>query len=255
MANGTQVSEYPWYWRLKKALPPSVKQNARRLADTVAATGLGSVNGGTATDRACLTLDDGPDPVVTTRVLTALAARNARCTFFLLSDRAVRFPEITREIVAAGHEVALHGRDHRPVSAMSSGYAQRYLTDARNTLQDIIQQPVTWYRPPYGSQSVRSFLGARRAGLDVVVWSSDADDWVDRAAGEVVDRSLAGATPGAIMLFHERLEPHPVRGAPTTSFDRAAVIAAVLDGMRDRGLTPSTVGELAELRRTAWFRP
>jgi peptidoglycan/xylan/chitin deacetylase (PgdA/CDA1 family) len=251
------VSDYPWYWRLKGALPTPVKQGARRAVDRVAAAGFGSVNRGgrSGVMQACLTLDDGPDPVVTPGVLAALAARDMYCTFFLLTDRAARFPQLTREIVAAGHEVALHGQDHRPVAAMSAGQAERYLRPARDQLQDIAGQAVTWYRPPYGSQSIGSYRGARRAGLDVVVWSSDADDWVDAAAPAVVDRALVGATPGAIMLFHERLEPHPVRGAPTTSFDRVAVIGAILDGMRERGLTQSTVGALAERRRTAWFRP
>lgn len=246
---------YPWYWRLKATMPTTVKHGARRLTDALTSSIIGSVNRGVRTDRACLTLDDGPDPHITPGVLAALAARDVRCTFFLLTDRAKAHSALTREIVAAGHEVALHGQDHRPVSGMSARQAQNYLTDARNELQDIAQQSVTWFRPPYGAQSLSSFLGARRAGLDVVVWSSDASDWVDGPAADIVARALVGATPGAIMLFHERLEPHPVRGAPTTSFERVAVIETILDGMRKRGLTQSTVGDLGELGRTTWLRP
>ena len=245
----------PWYWRARKLMPTGMKRTTRRLVDGVAATAIGSVNRGTSGQRACLTLDDGPDPEVTAPLLKELAARDLRCTFFLLTDQAQQFPELAREISAAGHEVALHGRDHRPVSGMGLSEAQQYLSDARKTLQDIVQQPVNRYRPPYGAQSLASYLGARRAGLEVVVWSSDANDWVDRDGSEVVEQALLGAEPGAIMLFHERLEPHPVRGAPTTSFDRVAVIGQILDGMRERGLLPSTVAELGPLRKTAWFRP
>ena len=246
---------YPWYWRLKGTLPTGIKDAARRAVDTVAAPVAGSVNRGLATDRACLTLDDGPDPDITPGVLAQLAARDVRCTFFLLTDQARRYPALTRSIATAGHEVALHGQDHRPVSGMSSRQARRYLTGARHELQDLVQQPVAWYRPPYGSQSPASYLGARRAGLQVVVWNSDANDWIDQTETEVVARALTGAVPGAIMLFHERLEPHPVRGAATTTFERVAVIGSILDGMRDRGLIQSTVGDLGPLRRTAWFRP
>lgn len=254
---------YPWYWRLKGALPPGMKQSARRAVDAATAKAIGSVNrgqtsglgSGRAADRACLTLDDGPDPDVTPALLKELSARDLRCTFFLLTDQALKYPHLSREIVAGGHQVALHGQDHRTVSTMSMSTAQRYLSDARNALADLVQTPVTLYRPPYGAQSLSSYLGARRAGLEVVVWSSDANDWVDRAGDVVIEDALAGAEPGAIMLFHERLEPHPVRGAPTTSFDRVAVVAGILDGMQARGLTPSTVGELGPLRRTTWFRP
>jgi peptidoglycan/xylan/chitin deacetylase (PgdA/CDA1 family) len=247
---------YPWYWRAKNALPSGMKGSARRLVDSVAARAIGSANrGGSGVDRACLTLDDGPDPEVTPALLKELAARDVRCTFFLLTDQVLQYPELTREIVAGGHEVGLHGQDHRTVSGMSTVQAQRYLGEGRSILEDVTGRTVSLYRPPYGAQSLSSYLGARRAGLDVVVWSSDANDWVDRPAAEVVTDALVGADPGAIMLFHERLEAHPLRGAPTTGFDRVAVVAAILDGMRDRGLTPSTVGELGPLHRTAWFRP
>ena len=251
MSNG-----YPWYWRLKNTMPTGMKSTARRVVDSVAATAIGSANRGPASaDRACLTLDDGPDPEVTPGLLKELAARDVRCTFFVLTDQVQRYPELTREIVAAGHEVGLHGQDHRTVSTMKAVQVHRYLGHARTLLQDVIGQSVTLYRPPYGAQSLSSYLGARRAGLDVVVWSSDANDWVDRAGGHVVSDALVGATPGAIMLFHERLEAHPQRGAPSTRFDRVAVVADILDGLRERGLTPSTVSELGPLHRTAWFRP
>jgi peptidoglycan/xylan/chitin deacetylase (PgdA/CDA1 family) len=249
-------TQYPWYWRLKNAMPTGMKDGARRVVDTVASTAIGSANrGSSAGDRACLTLDDGPDPEVTPALLKEFAARDVRCTFFLLTDQVLQYPELTREIVACGHEVGLHGQDHRSVSGMNAAQAQTYLGAARTVLQDITDQPVSLYRPPYGAQSLSSYLGARRAGLDVVVWSSDANDWVDRPDAQVVADAMVGATPGAIMLFHERLEPHPQRGAPTTGFDRVAVVAAILDGMLERGLTPSTVAELGPLHRTAWFRP
>jgi peptidoglycan/xylan/chitin deacetylase (PgdA/CDA1 family) len=249
---------YPWYWRLKAGLPPGVKKTARRSVDAVAARAVGSVNHGirrTGETSIALTLDDGPDPDVTPGLLEELAGRDVRCTFFLLTDQVRAFPDLARRIAAGGHEVALHGRDHRPVSGLSAAQTQAYLGEARKELQDAVQQPVRYYRPPYGAQSIGSYLGARRAGLEVVVWSDDADDWTDRAAPEVVERALEGAEPGAILLFHERLEPHPTRGAPTTSFDRVKVIGGILDGFADRNLTPTTVTGLGEHARTAWFRP
>lgn len=115
-----------------------------------------------------------------------------------------------------------------------------------------------YYRPPYGAQSVASYLAARRAGLEVVVWSADADDWTDRSVEQVVRAGLDGLDAGGILLLHERLEPDPRNGAPTTSFDRIDMARRVIAGARDRGWEPGTVGELVRTggpRRTAWFRP
>ena len=59
-----------------------------------------------------LTFDDGPHPQGTGAVLERLAEGRARATFFLVGEQVVRRPGLVAEIVAAGHEVALHGYTH-----------------------------------------------------------------------------------------------------------------------------------------------
>jgi peptidoglycan/xylan/chitin deacetylase (PgdA/CDA1 family) len=249
---------YPWYWRLKARMPAGARTSLRRGADAVTASIAGSVNGGGDPRQVCLTLDDGPDPEVTPGLLKVLAAASAPCTFFLLADRAAEHPELVRDVVAAGHEVALHGRDHRTVSTMSAAAARAYLGEARDMLEQVAGRSVRLFRPPYGAQSVSSYVAARRSGLDVVVWSTDAQDWVDRAGHEVVRDAVTGVPPGGVLLFHERLEPHPLRGAPETTFDRVDAVRDIVAGLRDRGLEPTTVGHVMRgpgVRRTTWFRP
>ncbi|HEX2862021.1 MAG TPA: polysaccharide deacetylase family protein, partial [Lacunisphaera sp.] len=78
------------------------------------AQGLVRMRRGFATNRreAWLTIDDGPDPQDTTRILELLAAHGARATFFVVGENAVRHPELVRAIVAGGHEVAHHTHTH-----------------------------------------------------------------------------------------------------------------------------------------------
>src|ERR1700733_7450528 len=64
-----------------------------------------------------LTFDDGPDPQSTPLFLQALAEQQVRATFFLLGGMVERAPALTAEIVAAGHEVGVHGYDHRYLPA------------------------------------------------------------------------------------------------------------------------------------------
>jgi peptidoglycan/xylan/chitin deacetylase (PgdA/CDA1 family) len=125
-------------------------------------------------------------------------------------------------------------------------------------LEQITGAPVRYYRPPYGAQSVSSYLAARRAGLTVVVWSADADDWTDRPVDQVAADGLDALSAGGILLLHERLEPDPRNGAPTTTFDRADLARRVVEGVRERGWEPGTVHDLVTqggARRSAWFRP
>src|ERR1700722_3215805 len=50
--------------------------------------------------RAAITIDDGPDPAVTPRVLAQLAEHGAHATFFCVGFRVERYADLAREIVS-----------------------------------------------------------------------------------------------------------------------------------------------------------
>ena len=110
----------------------------------------------TAEPQIVLTFDDGPDPVGTAEVLTALAEAGASATFFVLMSRARRHGSLLTEVVAAGHEVGLHGVDHQPLTDFTYAAARRRTLDGRRELEDRLGRPVRWFRPPYGRQTPRT---------------------------------------------------------------------------------------------------
>jgi peptidoglycan/xylan/chitin deacetylase (PgdA/CDA1 family) len=246
------------YWVLRSKLGPDARRRVRQVVDLALAPVLGAVHAGADRGSLALTLDDGPDPVVTPALIEALAELDVHATFFLLTLRAEQYPNLVERLVGAGHEIALHGLDHRRVTGLSASTVEAYLADAKRRLEQVVQREITMFRPPYGAQSVTSFRAARRAGLEVVVWNGDAQDWVDRATDDVVDAAVSASKPGGILLLHERLEPDPLRDAPVTTFDRVQLVESVVTRLRGRGLSPCSVGALdaaGGLRRTAWFRP
>jgi len=248
----------PHYWQLHDRMNERQKRRARLIADSILARAIGSVRSTHSSARVAITFDDGPDPDVTPRLLEHLASLDAKCTFFLLTAQGRRHPELVRSIQDAGHEIGLHGNDHRRITRRPYSHAVRYLREARQELEQLAGTRVEIYRPPYGAQSLTSYLAARKAGLNVVVWSADAADWTDRPVEEVAADGLRSLTPGGILLLHERLEPDPGRGAPATAFDRIKLTQLIIEGVRARGWEPVTVGESIQLdgaRRTAWFRP
>src|ERR1051325_8142544 len=72
-----------------------------------------------------LTFDDGPHPVTTRRILALLAATRHRATFFVLGAKARRYPEVVREIHAAGHTLAVHGDRHDRLHAFRMPWVVR----------------------------------------------------------------------------------------------------------------------------------
>lgn len=64
-------------------------------------------------DHVAVTFDDGPGLGSTPAVLAALEAVDVRATFFVPGAALARHRELGRAVYAAGHELAVHGWDHR----------------------------------------------------------------------------------------------------------------------------------------------
>ncbi|HVQ62184.1 MAG TPA: XrtA system polysaccharide deacetylase [Burkholderiales bacterium] len=82
----------------------------------------------------------------TSTLLELLARRGVRATFFVLGWVARKHPEIVRQIVASGHEVASHGMSHRLIYTQTPAEFQRETHDAKALLEDQAQKPVLGYR-------------------------------------------------------------------------------------------------------------
>lgn len=202
-----------------------------------------------------LTFDDGPDPEVTPRLLDLLARRRAPATFFLLSEKANRRPDLVRRIAADGHEVALHFDRHDKIPDLPPAVVRRRMKTARASLE-AIAGPVRLFRPPFGSQNVASYLMARSVGLQVVGWTASAQDWEEQTPAMAARRATFNLRAGDILLMHDGLELGP--GESGSTFDRVRMVELILDTMRGRGLRPSTVGDLVAqggARTAPWFRP
>lgn len=206
-----------------------------------------------------LTYDDGPDPEGTPRVLDALAARGATATFFVLVDHAREHRHLLDRITTAGHELALHGLDHRRLTALPAAEVRRRTARGKAELEDLAGVRVSWFRPPYGAQTPATWLAVRSCGLQPVVWGPTAWDWLDLPVEELADKALQGLHAGSVLLAHDgfAVDPHDPNPLPRPGFDRGKLTMAVLDALADRGWRGRSLS--AALRTTtpdswAWFR-
>jgi len=155
-------------------------------------------------DHVALTFDDGPDRASTPHVLEALDRHGVRATFFLLGAHVAPAAGLVRELVAAGHELAVHGWDHRPTPLVRRDRLADELRRARDVVEDTGGQRVEWYRPPYGALSPATFRAAEAAGMRTVLWSAWGRDWEHRATSASVHRTLHRTLrPGGTVLLHD----------------------------------------------------
>jgi polysaccharide deacetylase family protein (PEP-CTERM system associated) len=84
-------------------------------------------------------------------LLRILAEENARATFFVLGAVAERHPELVREIVAAGHELATHGWSHTLVYTMTPAAFRAELRRSIELLEELGGAPLLGHRAPFFS--------------------------------------------------------------------------------------------------------
>lgn len=239
----------------RRALHPRARQRVKRLVGPLFA-GIGTIQGArNPGGRVALTFDDGPDVLVTPRLLDLLRERNAGATFFLLSDKAAAHPELVRRIVDDGHEIGLHFDNHERLTQLPLKVARRRLRAARARLEGLVG-PVRYFRPPFGAQSLATYFLARSEGLQVVSWGPIAEDWVEQTPASAAQKALGQLAAGDIVLLHDGLEK-PL-GEPLPTFDRVKMVDLILDGFAARELSAVTVGALmvaGQPRLFPWFRP
>jgi peptidoglycan/xylan/chitin deacetylase (PgdA/CDA1 family) len=188
-----------------------------------------------------LTFDDGPDPESTPLFTRLLAEHEVRATFFLLGSMVERAPWLAAELASAGHEIGVHGFDHRYLPARLPHAARSDLHRATDVIERATGIRPRLFRPPYGVLSGPSLLAARELGLMPVLWGAWGREWTPGATPESVFATLAGDLAGGVtVLLHDSGCTSP----PGSWQAGLGAVPLLLAECARRGLTVGPLGEL-----------
>jgi peptidoglycan-N-acetylglucosamine deacetylase len=191
-------------------------------------------------DHVALTFDDGPDEASTPAFLDALDARGWKATFFLLGEQVRRHPDLAAEVVRRGHEIGVHGFEHRNHLTRTALWTTDDLRRAVDAIGEATGEAPRWFRPPYGALSASSLVAARRAQLPVVLWTSWGRDWrAEATAQTVVDDLAATWRSGATVLLHDS----DITSAPRSWQAALAALPALGERWSAAGLHVGTLGD------------
>jgi peptidoglycan/xylan/chitin deacetylase (PgdA/CDA1 family) len=188
-----------------------------------------------------LTFDDGPSQRYTQRVLDILARYRVHATFFDVGRWVQTYPELVREEMALGHEVANHTFDHPHLTALAPANVAAELQNGAGALRQVGAPTPRWFRPPYGSFSGAISTAADGLGEATIGWHHTFDQYLlhDPAGG--IASLLRNLRPGSIVLAHD---------GQLFLDSRLEWLPSFIAGLQHECLTPTTVGDL--LRQTGF---
>lgn len=172
----------------------------------------------------------------TLRILDLLARGGDLGTFFILGWIAERYPELVKEIAAAGHEVASHGWDHKRVTTLEPAEFRESIRRSKAVLEDLSGAPVLGFRAPSfsivpgrewaldllleeGYTYDSSLFPIRRPGGYGFAGAAREPHWLERPSGR-----LAEVPPATLSRFGARIPA--AGGAYVRLFPYALVRAA-----------------------------
>ena len=195
-----------------------------------------------------LTFDDGPNPVITPKLLNLLDKYNAKATFFLIGRFVRECPQLAQEISARGHLIGNHTQTHPNLFWLSPHGVRNELRECQDALQETLGVAAKYFRPPFGLRNPWVVSSARDLGMQTVMWTLLPGDWLEKPPDWLMARMqmIAGNAQraeqrsyGDVLCLHDG--GHRQLGA-----DRERTLAALeywLPRWRDLGLKFVTIGE------------
>lgn len=175
-----------------------------------------------------LTFDDGPSSY-TSGFLRVLREKKVRATFFVLGQLVATYPDLARQIVREGHEIASHSWKHDLYPSAAD------LKQTSATIKSVTGFKPCSFRPPGGARNGSVIAGAGQAGMKTIIWDVDPFDWRLPGSSAIRSSVLRATRPGSIVLSHDG-------GGPRSQTLDA--LPGIIDTLRARGYSFVSVTEI-----------
>ena len=190
-----------------------------------------------------ITIDDGPDPQITPRVLALLEAHGARATFFCIGERVAQHPALAREIVQRGHAIENHSQRHlHRFSLLGPRALADEIGRAQQTIAAATGEVAQFFRAPAGLRNPFLEPVLARANLRLVSWTRRGFDTVSGSATRVLGKLTRHLDDGDILLLHDGHAARTAAGGAVI----LQVLPLLLAAVSAARLTPITLRAAAD---------
>ena len=149
-----------------------------------------------------LTYDDGPSKYTNT-IIDVFEQYGGKATFFIVGDRVSWNENPAKREGDLNYELGNHTYGHNTLTKLNEEQIKEKLQQTDNELLKLTGRKTTCLRPPGGSfnDTVK-----KAAGLPIIIWSIDTEDWKSRNANKICNRVIGKVKDGDIVLMHDLYE-------------------------------------------------
>lgn len=166
-------------------------------------------------NQVAISIDDGPDPATTPRVLDILDAHCAKATFFCIGTRIERHRGLAREISERGHAIENHTYRHPNYFSLLGPKAMALeIERAQDVIASVTGRKPRFFRAPAGLRNPFLNPQLRRFDLQLASWTRRGFDTVNGNADVVYHRVMRNLASGDILLLHDGNAAKEASGEP-----------------------------------------
>lgn len=182
-----------------------------------------------------LTFDDGGSAKNVRSVLDTLEKYNVRATFFFVGSFIEKNPELMKDLISRGHDVANHTYSHPELNKLSYTRIKNELTKSQMIFKNITGQDMKPYlRPPYGIKNATVLKAAADTGHShIVMWNVDTEDWKGKSPAQLTNHVISNSGNGNIVLMHTVSSSNSYKALPD-----------IIEGLQSKGYKLVTITEL-----------
>jgi len=189
-----------------------------------------------------LTFDDGPMPQYTEKVLSMLAERRIKATFFVVGEELARSPYLTAEILRGGHQLGNHSYTHKRMLLKSPSFVADEIEKTNKLIKKAGFEEQIYFRPPYGKKLFTLPYYLDQQNMTSVTWDVDPGSALpeEASARQIADYVIKEAQNGSIILLHVMF---------VTRKNELAAVPMIIEGLKELDFEFVTVDELLAAER------
>lgn len=183
-----------------------------------------------------LTFDDGPNTVITPQVLDILEKEGIVASFFLIAQNITpESAEMVRRARAMGCDIENHTVTHPFMDKLSVEEILEEVKTCTEKIVEITGEAPEFFRPP--------FIAVNQAMYDNIdltfICGMGCEDWVPAVtAQERIDRVLANAADGQIVLLHDM----------EWNVNTVEALKTIIPELKKRGYEFATVSQIFKMK-------